>query len=36
MNLEADPGEMTNLAEQHPEIVKRLRTLHDRHLEPSD
>ncbi|MHB0958589.1 MAG: sulfatase-like hydrolase/transferase [Pirellulaceae bacterium] len=32
VNLEADPGETTNLAAQHPEIVSRLRTLHDEHL----
>jgi arylsulfatase A len=36
VNVEADPGETTNLAEQHPQIVKRLTMLHDHHLEPSD
>ncbi len=32
-NLKDDPGEQTNLADQHPEIVERLRELHDRHLD---
>jgi arylsulfatase A-like enzyme len=31
-NLKSDPGEQTNLADQHPEIVARLRELHDSHL----
>ena len=32
-NLKNDPAETTNLAERHPEIVARLRKLHDRHLD---
>ncbi|MBE0544522.1 MAG: sulfatase-like hydrolase/transferase [Verrucomicrobia bacterium] len=32
-NLKYDPGETANLAEQHPEIVARLRKLHEQHLE---
>ncbi|MBI5799175.1 MAG: sulfatase-like hydrolase/transferase [Verrucomicrobia bacterium] len=32
-NLQTDPGEKTNLAAQHPDIVARLRKLHDRHLD---
>lgn len=32
-NLKDDPGETTNLAEQHPEILTRLRKLHEQHLE---
>jgi arylsulfatase A-like enzyme len=32
-NISADPGEKTNLADQHPEIVTRLRKLHDEHLQ---
>jgi arylsulfatase A len=31
-NLKDDPGETTNLAEKHPEIVARLRKLHETHL----
>lgn len=31
-NIAADPGERTNLAEQHPDILARLRQLHDEHL----
>ncbi|MHB9008357.1 MAG: sulfatase-like hydrolase/transferase [Limisphaerales bacterium] len=34
-NLEDDPGERTNLAERHPEMVTRLRALHEDHLKPS-
>ncbi len=33
VNLKADPSETTNLAEQQPEIVARLRKLHNQHLE---
>lgn len=32
-NLRDDPGETTNLAEQHPELVARLRKLHEQHLD---
>jgi arylsulfatase A len=32
-NLAADPGETTNLAAAHPEIVDRLRRLHEQHLD---
>jgi arylsulfatase A-like enzyme len=32
-HLEWDPGETINRAEQHPEIVARLRELHERHLD---
>jgi arylsulfatase A len=32
-NLADDPGERTNLAEQHPEIVARLRQLHETYLD---
>jgi arylsulfatase A len=32
-NLKDDPGETTNLAERHPDVVARLRRLHERHLE---
>jgi arylsulfatase A-like enzyme len=31
-NLKNDPGETTNLASEHPDIVTRLRKLHDGHL----
>lgn len=31
-NLKDDPGETTNLADRHPDIVARLRKLHDNHL----
>ncbi len=33
VNLADDLGERTNLAEQHPEIVSRLRRLHEGHLD---
>jgi hypothetical protein len=33
VSLQADPGEKTNLAGQHPEIVARLRRLHDQHFD---
>jgi arylsulfatase A-like enzyme len=33
VNLKSDPGEITNLAGQHPDIVARLRKLHDAHLD---
>jgi arylsulfatase A-like enzyme len=33
VNLQDDPGEHTNLAEQHPDIVARLQRLHEEHLE---
>jgi arylsulfatase A-like enzyme len=33
VNLKTDPGERTNLAEQHPDIISRLQALHDRHLD---
>ena len=33
LNIKDDPGEKTNLADQHPEIVTRLRKLHDEHLQ---
>ena len=33
VNIKDDPGEKTNLADQHPEIVTRLRQLHDEHLQ---
>ena len=36
VNLETDPGETTNLAQQQPEIVERLTTLHDSYLEAND
>ncbi|MHB8900054.1 MAG: sulfatase-like hydrolase/transferase [Thermoguttaceae bacterium] len=32
-NLKSDPGEATNLADQHPDIVARLRRLHEHHLD---
>jgi arylsulfatase A-like enzyme len=32
VNLKEDPGEKTNRAEQHPEILGRLRKLHEEHL----
>jgi arylsulfatase A-like enzyme len=32
-NLKDDPGETTNLADQHPDIVDRLRRLHEQHLD---
>ena len=32
VNLRDDPGETRNLAEAHPELVSRLRKLHDQHL----
>ncbi len=31
-NISADPGEKTNLADKHPDILIRLRQLHDEHL----
>lgn len=31
-NIKDDPGETTNLADQHPDLVTRLRKLHDEHL----
>ena len=31
-NLETDPGEKTNLADRHPDVVARLRKLHQEHL----
>ncbi|TAG30080.1 MAG: sulfatase, partial [Verrucomicrobia bacterium] len=31
-NLKTDPGEKTNLADRHPDIVARLHTLHQEHL----
>lgn len=34
-NLRDDVGETRNLAEQHPEVVARLRELHERHLPPA-
>lgn len=33
VNLNSDSGETTNLAEEHPEIVQRLQTLHNHHLD---
>lgn len=33
-NLQTDVGERTNLAEKHPEVVARLRQLHENHLAP--
>lgn len=33
VNLKADPQEKTDLADNHPEIVVRLRKLHDEHLQ---
>ena len=33
VNLKADPSEKSNLASQHPEIVARLRELHDKPLD---
>ncbi len=33
VNLKADPGETSNLADQHPDVVARLRKLHDQHLD---
>jgi arylsulfatase A len=32
VNLKNDPGEKANLADQHPDVVTRLRALHDKHL----
>ncbi len=32
VNLRLDPGETTNLADQHPDLVARLRQLHEAHL----
>jgi arylsulfatase A-like enzyme len=32
-NLRDDPGETTNVAEQHPDLVARLCRLHEQHLE---
>jgi len=32
-NLRDDPGETTDLADKHPDIVARLRRLHEQHLE---
>ncbi len=32
-NLKDDPSEKVNLAEQHPDIVARLRELYQRHLD---
>jgi hypothetical protein len=32
-NLRDDPGETTDLAGKHPDIVARLRRLHEQHLE---
>ncbi len=32
-NLRDDPGETTDLAGQHPDLVARLRRLHEEHLE---
>jgi arylsulfatase A-like enzyme len=32
-NLRDDPGETTNVAEQHPDLVARLRRLHEQHLD---
>jgi arylsulfatase A len=32
-NLKDDPGETTNLADEHPDLVNRLRQLHERHLD---
>jgi arylsulfatase A len=32
-NLKEDPGETTNRAEEHPDIVSRLRRLHETHLD---
>lgn len=34
VNLQTDPGEQSDLAEKFPEIVARLRNLHDTHLQP--
>jgi arylsulfatase A-like enzyme len=31
-NVRDDPGETTNLADEHPDVVQRLRKLHDEHL----
>jgi arylsulfatase A-like enzyme len=33
VNLDTDPGEKTNLARQHPEIVERMRKLHETYLD---
>ncbi len=33
VNLARDPSETTNLADQHPEVMARLQTLHDEHLD---
>lgn len=33
VNLATDPGEQTNLAEKHPDILTRLRKLHAEHLD---
>ncbi len=35
-DMEADPGEQTDVAEQHPEVVKRLLTLADAALKEAD
>lgn len=32
VNMQSDPGEQTNLADKHPEILTRLRKLHEEHL----
>jgi arylsulfatase A len=32
-NLKDDPGETTNLADRHPDLVNRLRQLHEQHLD---
>lgn len=34
-NLKDDPGEMTNLADEHPEKVEHLRQLHEDYLKPT-
>lgn len=34
VNLQTDPGEQTNMAEQHPELLSRLSKLHEEHLRP--
>ncbi|MCL4854727.1 MAG: hypothetical protein KJZ78_25485, partial [Bryobacteraceae bacterium] len=33
VNIKSDPRETTNLADEHPEIVARLRALHEHHLD---
>lgn len=33
VNIKNDPGETTNLADEHPEIVARLQALHEHHLD---